>query len=67
MANLDTSLFRDLKFTERLQAQIGVETFNTLNKTQFENVDGNISSVTFGQVTSARDPRLIQFRAKVSF
>jgi len=67
VANLDTSLFRDFKISERLQAQIGLETFNTLNHTQFENVDGNISSGTFGQVISARDPRLVQFRAKVSF
>jgi hypothetical protein len=67
VTDMDTSLFRNISFTERWKGQFGVEMFNTLNHTQFEGVGSVIGSATFGQVTSARDPRLIQLRAKVSF
>jgi hypothetical protein len=67
VADIDTSLFRNISFTEKLKGQLGIETFNTLNHTQFEGVGSVVGSATFGQVTSARDPRLVQLRAKVSF
>jgi hypothetical protein len=39
-----------------------------LNHTQFLNPDGNITDgPTFGQVSRARDPRLIQLALKVNF
>lgn len=65
--NWDISLFKNIRFNERLRLQIGIETFNTFNHPQFEGVGGGIDSATFGVVTSARDPRLVQLRAKLSF
>jgi hypothetical protein len=67
VSNFDISLLRNFKPIERLQAQIGVETFNTFNHSQFENVGNQIGSATFGVVTSARDPRILQLRAKLTF
>jgi hypothetical protein len=43
------------------------EGFNFVNHTNFFNPSGNISSASFGRVTSARDPRLVQLTAQYSF
>jgi hypothetical protein len=37
------------------------------NHAQFENPLGNINAATFGQVTSARDPRIGQIAIKANF
>jgi hypothetical protein len=44
------------------------EFFNIFNHTQFFNPDGNSSDgAQFGQVTQAKDPRLMQFALKFFF
>ena len=69
--NIDFSLLKDTKLTERFKMEFRAESFNIVNHAQFSQVDGNISdgSVaqggTFGKVVRARDPRLIQFAMKV--
>lgn len=69
--NIDFSLLKDTKLTERFSLQFRAEFFNLANHAQFTKVDGNISdgSVTqggtFGKVLRARDPRLIQFAMKL--
>jgi hypothetical protein len=71
--NIDFSLLKNTKLTERFGLQFRGEFFNIANHTQFSRVDGNISDGqavdggTFGVVTRARDPRLIQFAMKVIF
>ncbi|MEK7754537.1 MAG: carboxypeptidase regulatory-like domain-containing protein [Acidobacteriota bacterium] len=65
--NWDLSLFKNIAPKEGIRLQIGLETFNTSNHPQFEGVGGNIDSAAFGIVTSARDPRVVQLRAKLSF
>jgi len=65
--NWDMSFIKDTKFGERWNMEFRAEFYNILNHTQFYNPDGNISDSTFGQVTQARDPRLIQFALKLSF
>lgn len=67
VANLDCSLLKNFRVREWINAQLGVETFNTFNHPQFEGVGNQLGSPTFGVVTSARDPRIMQVRAKVSF
>jgi hypothetical protein len=42
------------------------EAFNLFNHAQFMNPTGEINS-TFGVVTSARDPRILQVAAKFLF
>ncbi|MDQ2944712.1 MAG: hypothetical protein M3Y27_01990, partial [Acidobacteriota bacterium] len=60
-------LIKNFKPIERVRMQLGIETFNTLNHPQFEGVGNQLGSQTFGVVTSARDPRIMQLRAKISF
>lgn len=37
--NWDLSLFKNIKFTERLSLQFRAEAYNAFNHTQFDNVD----------------------------
>ena len=60
-------LHKNTKINERWNTEFRAEFFNILNHTQFYNPDGNISDSTFGQVRTARDPRLLQFALKLSF
>ena len=69
--NVDLSIFKSFKFNERSALEFRTEMFNAFNHTQFL-LSGNSSSVfgfnnTFGQLTQARDPRIIQFALKLSF
>jgi hypothetical protein len=69
--NVDLSIFKTFKFNERSALEFRTEMFNAFNHTQFL-LSGNSTSVfgfndTFGQLTQARDPRIIQFALKFSF
>jgi hypothetical protein len=44
-----------------------VETFNTFNHTQYQNVSTTFTASNFGAVTSTYDPRTIQLGAKLLF
>ena len=65
--NFDFSLFKNITPRESMKIQVGLELFNIFNHPQFEGVGAGIGSPTFGVVTDARDPRVIQFRTKLSF
>ena len=65
--NFDVSLFKNIYLREGVRLQFGVEAYNVFNHPQFEGVDGGIDSANFGRVTSARDPRVLQLRAKLTF
>jgi hypothetical protein len=58
---------KSTKITERTALQIRAEFFNILNHAEFLEPDTNISSGTFGQVTSTYDPRIIQFGGRFTF
>jgi len=62
---------KDFKVGERASVQFRTEFFNAFNHTQFL-ISGNSNTAfgftdTFGQVTQARDPRIVQFALKVGF
>lgn len=63
----DASLVRTIRLKERVQLQIRVEMFNVFNQTNFGLPALVANTSTFGRITTARDPRLTQFSAKVSF
>jgi hypothetical protein len=63
----DVSLFKNVRFTERVSMDIRGEFFNVFNHAQFNNPNGDFSSSSFGNVTSARDPRIGQVAAKIHF
>jgi hypothetical protein len=65
--NWDIALLKDISFTETKALQLRFESFNTFNHAQFTNPSGSIDSSTFGQVTGARDPRILQISGKFRF
>ena len=67
VANYDTSLLKTFRPKENLRVQTGVETFNTFNHTQFEAVGVQLGGANFGIATSARDPRILQLRLKLTY
>jgi hypothetical protein len=73
--NFNLSVFKNFTMGERAHLQFRAEAYNALNHTQFSGVDtqpvfnqfGQQVSSSFGQVTSARDARVMQFALRVSF
>src|SRR5713226_6155394 len=62
--NLDFSLFRTFKFTERLNVQLRADAANFFNSPHFRNPTGSRSSGNFLVITSAKDDER-QFRLGV--
>jgi hypothetical protein len=64
----DLALLKTTRLAEHKELQFRAEFFNAFNHAQFYVPDGNITDgPTFGQVSKARDPRLIQFALKLLF
>jgi carboxypeptidase family protein len=64
----DLSLFKNIKFTERLTGQFRWETFNTFNHTNPICCGStNFVSTLYNTVTSTRDPRIMQLGMKLNF
>jgi hypothetical protein len=63
----DLSAIKNLKFGERASFQFRAEFFNAFNHTNFSAVTVNTDSPSYGQVTSAHDPRQIQLGGKFYF
>jgi hypothetical protein len=73
--NWNTSIFKNFKLKERLSVQFRAEAYNTFNHTQFNAVDTTIqfnaagvnTRASAGNITSARDPRVMQFAVRLFF
>jgi hypothetical protein len=65
--NWDWMLFKNFKITETHSLAFRTEMFNMWNHTQFNAPIGSIASTAFGRITSARDPRIIQFSLRYMF
>ncbi len=65
--NLDLALFKNFTVTGRTRLQFRLESFNALNHTQFNSVNTNLTSPTFGVVNGARAGRINQLGLKVLF
>jgi hypothetical protein len=64
----DLSLFKNMRFTERLTGQLRWETFNTFNHTNpICCASTSFTSTLFNRVTSTRDPRIMQLGMKLNF
>ena len=68
LSNTDFAILKTITLSEKRHVDFRAEFFNIFNHTQFFNPDGNTSDGSqFGQVTQARDPRLMQFALKFFF
>jgi hypothetical protein len=68
ISNTDFAILKTISLSETRRIDFRAEFFNIFNHTQFFNPDGNTSDGSqFGQVTQARDPRLVQFALKFFF
>jgi hypothetical protein len=65
--NFNMALLKTTRISESKELQLRFEAFNVFNHAQFINPSGEINSQTFGVVTSARDPRIMQVGAKFLF
>jgi len=54
VVNMDMSLFRTFKFTERVNMQFRAESFNLSNTPHFANPSGNANSSNFGKITATQ-------------
>lgn len=69
LANWNLSLFKSFALTqsENTRFELRFESYNTFNHTEFNGLDLGYTDGTFGQVTSANDPRVFQFGGKLLF
>jgi Carboxypeptidase regulatory-like domain len=65
--NVDASLFKEFHFSERWRLQFRAEVFNFENRANFNNPVASVASGTFGRITAAYDPRVLQFALKLFF
>jgi hypothetical protein len=65
--NVNASLLKNTALSERLNLQFRAEVFNLFNHPNFNLPDNFLGSPTFGRISSARDPRHIQFAVKLLF
>jgi len=65
--NWDASLFKTFAASDRVNIQFRAEAFNLFNHTNFDAVSTTFGAGNFGQVTSARTARVVQFGLKVEF
>jgi hypothetical protein len=76
--NTDLALFKNIDITGDLRAQLRIEAYNVFNHTQFDQLEtanlnpqwdqsGVQMNPSFGKVTSAQDPRIIQLALRLRF
>lgn len=65
--NWDVSISKWFTLHENIRAQFRGEFFNIWNHTQWAGVNSSFGSAAFGQVTSARDPRITQLGLRLVF
>jgi len=64
---VDFSLFKNFHFGESVVFQFRAEAFNIFNHTNFRALSATVTAAAYGQITTVRDPRTLQFGAKLSF
>ena len=73
--NWNMSVFKNFTIKERVAVQFRAEAYNTFNHTQWSAVDTTITynaagvntRASTGNITSARDPRIMQFALRLKF
>ena len=63
----DAALSRTFQLREAQKLEFRAEAFNVTNSVLLNDPGTNLNANTFGQITSARDPRIMQFALKYFF
>lgn len=67
LIDFDMAFYKTFKIEERANVEFRGELFNIFNHTNFNGVDTTLGSGSFGQVTSAADPRIVELSLRVNF
>ena len=67
MNNWDASLQKNFRFTERVRTQFRAEFYDAPNHLSWWGVGNTLGNANFGQITSATDPRILQFGLRLEF
>jgi hypothetical protein len=65
--NLDFGAIKNFPVTERQKLQVRAEAFNLFNHANLGNPNGNLTAPTFGRITTASAPRVLQLALKYMF
>jgi hypothetical protein len=65
--NEDLSVFKNFSLPERVNLQFRAESFNLLNTPHYGNPNASRNSGSFGSITSASSPRILQFALKLIY
>src|SRR5262249_48217024 len=63
----DLALTRSIRCASSRGVQLRWEIFNVLNHTNFNAPTTSLNSANFGKITTAQDPRIMQFAVKYDF
>ena len=64
---VDLSMMKNIRIREGMGLQLRFESFNVFNHTNFQNIDTDLTSSSFGAVTQVHEPRIMQFGFKFNF
>jgi hypothetical protein len=67
LVNFDVTLQKTFRVTERQGLEFRAEFFNIFNHTNFTSIGTTFGSGTFGQVTAAADPRIMELALRYKF
>lgn len=63
----DLAMLKDTNLTRRVSLQFRAEFYNAFNNVNFGMPDNGLTDSSFGQITSANSPRILQFGLKTLF
>jgi hypothetical protein len=66
-ASTDFGVHKNFSISESMKAQFRFEVFNAFNRVNLNGPDANRSSGNFMRITSAQDPRILQFALRFSW
>ena len=67
LINFDMAFYKDFHIKERHTFEFRAELFNIFNHTNFSSVDTTLGSGTYGQLTGAHSPRIVEFALRYQF
>ena len=67
LVTFDMALYKDFRFGEHQAIEFRGELFNIFNHTNFSGIQTTFGASNFGEVTSALDPRIVEFALRYRF